>query len=718
VNATTGEVTIVSVGTGSVVITATAAAVDGKWAESTADYTLTVGKKTPAPSDLTYSLTSKTYNGTGQPVSVTSSANGIGALSVKYNGSATQPINAGTYSVSVDIAEGTNYSAATLTLGNYTIAPKTITITGATLAAKTYDGTTDATVSTVTFSDTPANYSATAVFADAGAGAAKNVIVTVTLNDSNRTLSQNTYATTSAIAKATTAGVPQTLLVVKNYANDYSFDLTKLLPNLTSPLSLGTPISYTVTNVTDSDSLLATQPTGVITSPSTISAANVSIDATSSITVTVSSANYVDFSAVITVQTTDKYPVAISGVTTANRAYNGLPFAYTGTPILTNTITTEPVTDVSLTATYSSTDDGGYSSINPPKNVGAYKLTLSVPAANSMYTGSEDFPFEITKAGVTVTADNKTIIKGAALPSYTYTQSPARLFGEDEWLTLPTADCPTADANVIDSYPIIVSGGDLGANYNIIYINGTLIVAANNDATLSALSLNAGTLVPAFAANVTVYNVSVANGVSSITITAVSNDALATISGAGTHTLIVGSNIINVVVKAQDGITTKTYKITVTRAPAPTNNNNTGGGGGGGAAIQNPVVIEPPKLPEASPVIITLTIGKMSYKVGEATKTMDVAPFIQDGRTMVPVRFVAESLGAKVSWDEATRTVTILYEGKTLKLVIGTLVSGMDVAPLIKGDRTFIQTRYVMEYFGAKVDWNEASQTVTITKQK
>lgn len=114
--------------------------------------------------------------------------------------------------------------------------------------------------------------------------------------------------------------------------------------------------------------------------------------------------------------------------------------------------------------------------------------------------------------------------------------------------------------------------------------------------------------------------------------------------------------------------------------------------------------------------VIILTIGKETYTVGNTTMVMDVAPFIEDGRTMVPLRFIAESLGASVAWNDASRTVTIVYEGKTLSLVIETLIPGMDVAPFIRNDRTFVQTRYIMEYFGTTVDWDEATQTVTITK--
>jgi subtilisin len=56
---------------------------------------------------------------------------------------------------------------------------------------------------------------------------------------------------------------------------------------------------------------------------------------------------------------------------------------------------------------------------------------------------------------------------------------------------------------------------------------------------------------------------------------------------------------------------------------------------------------------------VVMTIGQKEYTVNGLKSTMDVAPFLKDGRTFVPVRFVAEGLNARVEWDEKTRKVTI-----------------------------------------------------------
>lgn len=97
----------------------------------------------------------------------------------------------------------------------------------------------------------------------------------------------------------------------------------------------------------------------------------------------------------------------------------------------------------------------------------------------------------------------------------------------------------------------------------------------STDATLSAFALSAGTLAPAFAPGTTSYTASVANGTTSLTVTPTTTQASGTITVNGTTvasaaasgaiSLNVGANTITTIVTAQDGTTTKTYTVTVTR---------------------------------------------------------------------------------------------------------------------------------------------------------
>ena len=87
--------------------------------------TLTIGEQiTPTASVLIYNISPATYNGSPQGIGIAAAPGiiGLGAITVKYNGSATVPKDAGTYAITVDIAEGSNYAAATgISLGNYII---------------------------------------------------------------------------------------------------------------------------------------------------------------------------------------------------------------------------------------------------------------------------------------------------------------------------------------------------------------------------------------------------------------------------------------------------------------------------------------------------------------------------------------------------------------------------------------------------------------------
>ncbi|MBS3985772.1 MAG: phosphate ABC transporter substrate-binding protein PstS [Selenomonadales bacterium] len=100
----------------------------------------------------------------------------------------------------------------------------------------------------------------------------------------------------------------------------------------------------------------------------------------------------------------------------------------------------------------------------------------------------------------------------------------------------------------------------------------------------------------------------------------------------------------------------------------------------------------------------------------------DAAPQIIGGRTMVPMRLIFEALGAEVTWTEATQTVGGRQGNISISLIIGNrsaTVGGRAVsldqpAQIIAG-RTFVPVRFVAESLGATVEWDEAQRTVRIT---
>ena len=74
---------------------------------------------------------------------------------------------------------------------------------------------------------------------------------------------------------------------------------------------------------------------------------------------------------------------------------------------------------------------------------------------------------------------------------------------------------------------------------------------------------------------------------------------------------------------------------------------------------------------------IRLTIGSTTAQVGDRTVTLDAAPFITQGRTMVPLRFIAESYGVPITYDTATRTVRLTRAGRLYILPLESLRSGV-----------------------------------------
>ncbi|WP_339186485.1 copper amine oxidase N-terminal domain-containing protein [Brevibacillus sp. FSL K6-6036] len=108
-----------------------------------------------------------------------------------------------------------------------------------------------------------------------------------------------------------------------------------------------------------------------------------------------------------------------------------------------------------------------------------------------------------------------------------------------------------------------------------------------------------------------------------------------------------------------------------------------------------------------------------------ALQVFQMPPVEIDGRTLVPLRAIFEALGAKVEWDEATQTVTATKDNNTIQLTIGSKVAykngkkiNLDVpAQLFNGDTTMVPIRFVSEALGAKVGWDAYSNSVVISNE-
>ena len=278
------------------------------------------------------------------------------------------------------------------------------------------------------------------------------------------------------------APAPQkgTLYVQNNREQSYQYDLTQLLPALDNGKSYGT-VKYALgENAVDISGDYYADGAKVTGTTLTLPIQKIETDKEGNIgevTITITSGNYKDMSAVINVESVDKIPVTITGVSVEEREYNGKAIDCIGTPRAVdssgNTVT---IDDKEYKYTWQTAD--GMVLSGAPKDAGSYLLIVSVN--NDTYMGSSMISFVIDRASIIITADSKTVSKGSAKPVLTYTIS--GLAAGEALAVEPTLTC-NADMNTAGRYPITVSDGEVpnSNNYHteITYIPGALTVTAS-----------------------------------------------------------------------------------------------------------------------------------------------------------------------------------------------------------------------------------------------
>lgn len=125
-----------------------------------------------------------------------------------------------------------------------------------------------------------------------------------------------------------------------------------------------------------------------------------------------------------------------------------------------------------------------------------------------------------------------------------------------------------------------------------------------------------------------------------------------------------------------------------------------------------------------APVKAVMRIGDPIMFIDGEEFEMDIAPYIKDDRTMLPVRFAANAVGVpdnNILWDGINKQVTITKGDRVIQFTIGSnvmLINGaatvMDVAPEIIAGRTMLPVRYVGLALDADIKWDGTTQTVTI----
>ncbi len=134
-------------------------------------------------------------------------------------------------------------------------------------------------------------------------------------------------------------------------------------------------------------------------------------------------------------------------------------------------------------------------------------------------------------------------------------------------------------------------------------------------------------------------------------------------------------------------------------------------------------IIEIQLLISAEEIVIVLQIGSSNATVSGNPVTVDPPPYIKEGTTLVPLRFISEAFGADIEWNPSLGrgTITIRLEDHLIQIEIGNpnaQVNGntmpMAVPPEIVDGRTFVPLRFISEAFGAQVEWDGATQTIRI----
>lgn len=315
-----------------------------------------------------------------------------------YAGSTT---HAGT--VTITITGRGNYSGSIT--DTYTIVPAELSVDSVTLAQKTYDGTTAASVKTLRLSgivpgetlEEGTDYTVSAAYDGADAGEDKTATVTVTLKTADYTFADGEGTATcklehQTITKADFNGLKEAEgFVLANYASKVD------LPAIPAGSSYGEP-HYTGSDLSD---LRISGNTLFYTGGSSVREGK-----TYTVDVPVNGGpNYNDCTIKVTLHGTDKLTVDITGVQAANGlVYNGQPQAgYTGAPVAQSYSGT-------FTVTYNTADG------EAPTDAGDYTVTFAVPDSDPLYTGRLTVPFSIGKKPLTVSAPDLTVRAGNNAP--------------------------------------------------------------------------------------------------------------------------------------------------------------------------------------------------------------------------------------------------------------------------------------------------------------
>lgn len=113
----------------------------------------------------------------------------------------------------------------------------------------------------------------------------------------------------------------------------------------------------------------------------------------------------------------------------------------------------------------------------------------------------------------------------------------------------------------------------------------------------------------------------------------------------------------------------------------------------------------------------------INIKLNDSYLFFDSEPMVLNNRTLVPMRAIFEALGADIYWDKDTNTVSAYRNGVSIKVTLNEKIAyinntrfELDVPPIIVDERTMVPVRFVSESLGAEVTWDEVKSEVIIKK--
>ena len=469
---------------GNAVIKATAAAVHAQYAATEASYTLKVLPKSIEGTTVmvhgSYTYNANLHVPADSEVSVADGSVLLNSLDYTF-----ERTDGGIYPGTATLAVTGRGNYTGHTTAGYQILPATLSLdaTSSLVQGKAYDGTATAIITSVAFagligSETltkDADYTLTNVcYNSANATEANKVTATVALLGTgsvarNYTLANGSFAKAAHISKATVAtGADQVVNVPGHAPQSYSFNLATLLPDVAGTLG---QVVYSIQTLQNADGVLDALQ---YTSPATtlmLPVRDAAPGRSAVITIRIESDNYADFYATITVRTISRKQVSIAAVH-AGGVYTGAAYAYTGTPVLAETVSGVAVTGLVPETLYE--NQNGVRSTEAPVNAGLYKLILSIPAHHPDYIGSASFDFSITKRPIQVVADDKQINAGDPLPAFTCRVT-GLVEGETAITGTPLLTSPTANREVAGEYPIEIDLTNVGLTPNYMFASAPTV---------------------------------------------------------------------------------------------------------------------------------------------------------------------------------------------------------------------------------------------------